>query len=93
MTANLSDIPEPLRLAHEISGVNSKILAGGRQKCGCFGCGKIFDSGEIDLAIYTEPSAVQCPYCLMDALLPESAGFPITPEFLAEMHDVYFSVV
>jgi len=31
-----------------------------------------------------------CPYCCVDCLIPEKAGFPLTPEFLEAMHRYWF---
>ena len=64
-------------------------------KCGCYFCLKVFSPSEI-VEWSSEPiegvnscSAI-CPYCGVDAVLPESAGYPLTQEFLAEMHVVFF---
>ena len=31
-----------------------------------------------------------CPYCSVDCLIPEAAGYPLTPEFLTAMHQKWF---
>lgn len=32
-----------------------------------------------------------CPYCGIDAVIGESAGYPLTEEFLKKMRDYWFS--
>ena len=32
-----------------------------------------------------------CPYCGIDAVIGESAGYPLTEEFLEKMRDYWFS--
>lgn len=59
--------------------------------CGCFNCGKIFSPQEIQRWIEDpgDETAV-CPYCGINAVIGESCGYPITPEFLARMRRYWF---
>ena len=60
--------------------------------CGCFDCCRIFSPSEIrewiiaDTPIDWRGTAI-CPYCDDDAVIGESSGYPITPEFLEQMHN------
>ena len=57
--------------------------------CGCFYCTRIFYPAEIDEWIDNNDTAL-CPYCGMDSVIGESSGFPITDQFLKEMHREFF---
>ena len=57
--------------------------------CGCFYCLRIFHPAEIKSWLAVENTAL-CPYCCIDSVIGESSGYPITPEFLQQMHDYWF---
>jgi hypothetical protein len=57
--------------------------------CGCFYCLNIFSSSEIQQWIDNGQTAM-CPYCGIDSVIGESAGFPITESFLRGMHKRWF---
>ncbi len=49
------------------------------------------DSTGKPVAFRTEEQATAlCPFCGVDAVIGESAGYPITETFLAEMHRYWF---
>jgi hypothetical protein len=62
--------------------------------CGCFFCLATFPPGEIkDWVDENEDGVGQtalCPYCGIDSVIGSASGFPITREFLEEMHRFYF---
>ena len=58
--------------------------------CGCFYCGKMFSPTEITDWILDRHGTALCPYCMIDSVIGESSGYPITPEFLCEMHRAWF---
>ena len=61
------------------------------QLCGCAYCGNIFRSSEIeDWTDFAPNETALCPECYVDAVVPESAGIPITKEFLNEMYETFF---
>ena len=75
--------------AHDCSIRNKKQLEKS-EKCGCFNCGKIFPPSEItDYVSDGEPTAL-CPYCHIDSVIGDAAGFPITPKFLKDMNKRWF---
>ena len=65
-------------------------------KCGCFYCGKIFNSEDVDYFIH-EKSGVEtavCPYCGIDSVIgdenKEVEHIEITDELLKNMKNRYF---
>lgn len=80
-----------LERAHNISGNSMKIIAKNRnQECACFHCKAIFSAEECILEL--KDNSATCPYCHMDTLLPEDAGFPLTESFISQMHNRYFAL-
>lgn len=82
------------RKAHAFSNNNKSALEN-PQSCGCFYCGKMFDSTEIMEWIEADNSCdykgtAICPYCGIDAVIGESSGIPITREFLEGMNRTWF---
>ena len=78
-----------LQKINELS-VDNMALLEEEQKCGCFYCGRIFDSSEITECIEDEGESAVCPFCGIDAVIGEKGGYEITPELLKEMHDYWF---
>lgn len=62
--------------------------------CGCFSCKRTFAPHEIkEWTDATRPQAEQtaiCPLCGIDSVIGDKSGFPLTPEFLRDMHKVWF---
>ena len=83
-----------LEEAHKFCRNNMPSLRQGR-RCGCFYCLAIFDPEEIVDWLKGEPGdprgTALCPYCEIDSVLSESAGFPLTKEFLTEMYEYWFT--
>ena len=78
-----------LEKAHEYCIHNKpKLLK--NQKCGCFYCCKTFASKEIIDWVEEEPETALCPYCGIDTVIGEYAGFPLTKEFLDAMRKKWF---
>lgn len=86
---------EYLEEAYRQSFENGAAIQKRVQQCGCFHCGQIYSSEELDDTCFmTERSGKTtafCPYCGVDAVLCEDSGFPITREFVAAMCRKYFS--
>lgn len=59
------------------------------EKCGCFYCFHIFSPSEIEDWI-DDGQTASCPYCWIDSVIGDKSGFPITKEFLEEMHEHWF---
>jgi len=57
--------------------------------CGCFYCLEVYSPEKITEFADGGKTAL-CPYCGVDAVIGESAGYPITKEFLKEMKDHWF---
>lgn len=83
-----------LKLAHDFSSNHKPELEKDRV-CGCFCCGSIFSPKKIlnwiiaDTPIDFRGTAV-CPYCMVDSVIGESSGYPITPAFLRAMNEKWF---
>ncbi|MCL2462716.1 MAG: cytoplasmic protein [Defluviitaleaceae bacterium] len=74
--------------AHKFSAYNKETLVKDNL-CGCFYCLKVFDPKEITWWVDKNNTAV-CPYCLIDSIIGESSGYPITAEFLLKMKKYWF---
>ncbi len=78
-----------LRAAHKHCTANRETLMAS-DCAGCFYCLAVFDPKEITEWIDKGKTAL-CPHCGIDSLIPETAGFPLTESFLAEMQAYWFS--
>lgn len=58
--------------------------------CGCFYCFKIFSPAEITDWVPDSDGTAICPYCGIDSVIGESAGYPITEDFLKKMKEYWF---
>jgi len=61
--------------------------------CGCFYCGENFTPAEIEDWVDERDgvgTTAICPRCGIDSVLGSASGFPLTPEFLQQMHDHWF---
>jgi hypothetical protein len=56
---------------------------------GCFYCKSIFPAAAVTQFLENERMAL-CPECMIDSVLGDASGFPIAPDFLAEMHQYWF---
>lgn len=74
--------------AHEYCMFNGRLLEHDK-RCGCFHCLKVFDTKELEWVDFGLTAL--CPYCGIDAVIGESAGYPLTEEFLEKMRDYWFS--
>lgn len=82
-----------LMSAYAMAQYNRQMLESG-SKCGCFYCLKIFASSEIDewcseTEDDEEVTAI-CPYCGIDAIIPENSEVPLTSELLEAMNKRWF---
>lgn len=74
--------------AHKYCMFNRRLLEHDK-RCGCFHCLKVFDTKELEWVDFDLTAL--CPYCGIDAVIGESAGYPLTEEFLQKMRDYWFS--
>jgi hypothetical protein len=58
-------------------------------KCGCFHCLSVFSPQEIVKWVDGGLTAL-CPRCVIDSVLPEASGHPISIEFLRQMKAHWF---
>ena len=57
------------------------------ERCGCYCCARTFPAAAA--GTHAGGPAV-CPYCGIDAVLPDAAGFPIDRDFLLAMQHRWF---
>ena len=62
------------------------------QVCGCFYCQAQFLPGRIEHWLNDNDTAM-CPECGTDSVIGSASGFPISSEFLQEMHSYWFKGV
>lgn len=60
--------------------------------CGCYYCYNVYPPTEIKQWTDQGQTAI-CPICDIDSVLPYNAGYPLTIEFLREMHNYWFGVI
>lgn len=79
--------------AHKFSSENRDQL-GKSELCGCFHCLRVYKPELItDWTIDNEQEITAiCPYCGIDSVLPSTAGYPLTPDFLSKMHNYWFDI-
>src|SRR5580704_19334857 len=79
-----AQMPTEIREAHRHSSKHRlEIMASGT--CGCFYCLEVFSPNEIK--DWTDDGqTAQCAKCGIDSVIGSASGFPITKEFLQEMH-------
>ena len=58
--------------------------------CGCFYCLSTFHPSEIKEWTDKNEDTAICPVCDIDSVIGDASGYPITPEFLKELHDYWF---
>ena len=75
--------------AHKHSSNHREVLMKD-QKCGCFYCLQVFSPKEINEWIEDSLGTAICPFCLIDSVIGESSGYPITKAFLTQMKKYWF---
>jgi hypothetical protein len=75
--------------AHKFSSNHQKQLTED-EICGCFYCLKIYHPREINHWVKDTDGTALCPHCGIDAVIGQSSGYPITPEFLKQMKAYWF---
>ena len=71
------------------SGHRDEVLAS--DLCGCFCCCEIFPPSEIEHWLNERGGTALCPRCSIDSVIGSKSMFPLTPQFLGQMHDYWFS--
>ena len=79
---------QDLKDIHELSH-NNKELVGRSQLVGCFYCGEIFSTKDIE-EWWDEGKTAVCPHCGIDSVLPDTMKPTLTIELLHEMYDYWF---
>lgn len=56
------------------------------EKCGCYQCKRVYHSSMVEYGM----GLPTCPFCIIDSVIPESEGFPVTEEILAKIREILF---
>jgi hypothetical protein len=90
----LDHIPTRIRDAHRHS-IHHRSEIESSELCGCFYCRAQFPPSKIvewvDDDSDSRGTTAICPHCGIDSVLGDRSGFPVSAEFLAEMHLYWFS--
>lgn len=78
--------------AHSKS-INNKLEIEKSKKCGCFHCLQIFEPSEIKIWIKDISDTALCPYCNIDAVIPETNEIIIESKLLEEMNRHWFGPI
>ncbi|MBQ8287819.1 MAG: cytoplasmic protein [Clostridia bacterium] len=81
---------ERLRSAHKHCTRNQDALSKS-EICGCFYCQNIYSPDEITDWLNEGCGTALCPRCGVDAVIGENLGYPISKEFLSQMHEYWFA--
>lgn len=85
--------PRQIRDAHEHCS-NHRDEIESSKLCGCFYCRSRFAPDKVVEWVDDEPhgrgTTALCPHCGIDSVLGDSSGFPISQEFLDQMHRCWF---
>jgi NAD-dependent SIR2 family protein deacetylase len=83
-------MPEHIKAAHKVTMSNRAAIEVS-DICGCCDCQAIFPPADITRWIKDRNGDTpECPKCGIDCVLGSSQGYPITPEFLAELSFYWF---
>ena len=83
--------PDILRAHRHSSRHRAEVFASAA--CGCFYCGATFPPAAIAEWVDEWEEIGQtalCPQCGIDSVIGSESGYPLTPEFLAAMHQHWF---
>jgi hypothetical protein len=93
-TDPIDRFPREIREAHRRS-IHHRAEIETSDLCGCFHCRAHFSPREIDRWVDLGPdgrgTTAMCPRCGIDSVLGDRSGFPISAEFLGEMHPYWFT--
>jgi hypothetical protein len=94
MTKSTKDgIPESvLKTAHKRSFRNKETM-NASDVAGCFYCCRVYPPSQVKEYVRENEHGhtAVCPHCSIDSVLGDSAGYPLTPEFLRTMHNYWFT--
>ncbi len=81
-----------LKKAHRASFENEKSIRKSKE-CLCFHCNNLFPSSEIqDWVNDAHGRTALCPYCGIDSVIGDEAGYPFTEKFILAMNGYWFGL-
>ena len=78
----------PISEASEYS-IYHKTALEASEMAACYECLQVFPVAEISEFTDAGETAL-CPFCGIDAVLPDTAGYPFTQEMLEALHEYWF---
>ena len=81
-----------LEEALDASFQNRRILEKSK-KCACICCNNIFSPTEIEEWCHDrDGDTAVCPYCEIDSVIGDAAGYPLTEDFIIQMNLYWFGL-
>jgi hypothetical protein len=94
LTDQIDRFPKRIRDAHQRS-IHHRAEIESSHLCACFHCYAQFAPREIIRWVDDGPDGLGttalCPRCGIDSVLGDSSGFPLSADFLQEMHRYWFT--
>lgn len=81
-----------LKKAHRASFENEESIRESKE-CLCFHCNNLFPPSEIqDWVNDAHGRTALCPYCRIDSVIGDEAGYPFTEKFILAMNGYWFGL-
>ena len=81
-----------LKKAHRASFENEESIRKSKE-CLCFHCNNLFPPSEIqDRVNDAHGRTALCPYCRIDSVIGDEAGYPFTEKFILAMNGYWFGL-
>lgn len=81
-----------LKKAHRASFENEESIRKSKE-CLCFHCNNLFPPSEIqDWVNDAHGRTALCPYCRIDSVIGDEAGYPFTEKFILAMNGYWFGL-
>lgn len=72
---------------------NNKEEINNSELCACFYCKKLFKPSEVvKWILFPSENTACCPYCGIDSVLGNACGYDLTPKFIQQMNEFWFSI-
>ena len=82
-----------LKKAHRASFENEESIRKSKE-CLCFHCNNLFPPSEIqDWVNDAHGRTALCPYCRIDSVIGDEAGYPFTEKFILAMNGYWFGLL
>lgn len=90
--SNMRITKQLLKKAHRASFENEESIRKSKE-CLCFHCNNLFPPSEIqDWVNDAHGRTALCPYCRIDSVIGDEAGYPFTEKFILAMNGYWFGL-